>query len=193
MQTYPTHGITTTTVKNFMVGAGAAYVNFGEATGERLLGATKGGNNFKIEQDIREAEPDGRPGPVKGMRDVVEVRPQITLTLMEMTKDNFLLAIAGSSATPYPDATAATHDSIKRNRQINTDTDYIKNIALVGKTKGSEQPAVFIIKNGLSDDNFEIGTEDKAEATLDVTFTGHYDPATMEEEPWEILWPKTTP
>lgn len=192
MKQYKTHGITTQTVQNFMIGAGAVYVNF-ELPDERILGATSGGNSFSIEQDVREAEPDGRPGPVKGMRDVVEVRPRMSVSLMEMTRDNFLLAIAGSSATPYPDETAATHDLITRNRQLNIDTDYIQNIALVGKVKGTDQPAVFIIENGLQDENIELGTEDREEAVLEVTFTGHFDPETMDQEPWRILWPKSAP
>lgn len=190
MKAYPTHGITTETVKNFMVGAGAVYINFGEED-ERLLGATSGGNSFSIEQDVREAEPDGRPGPVKGMRDIVEVRPRLSVSLMEMSAQNFQMAIAGSTITPYPDATAATHDEITRSRQLNIDTDYIKNVALVGKVKGSEQPAVFMIENGLQDENIELGTEDREEAVLEVTFTGHFDPASMDKEPWSILFPKT--
>lgn len=190
MKKYATHGITTETVKNFMVGAGAVYVNFDEPD-ERLLGATSGGNSFNIEQDVREAEPDGRPGPVKGMRDIVEVRARLSVSLMEMTTENFKLAIAGSESRPFPDPTAATHDEIFRNRQLNWDSDYIKNIALVGKVKGSEQPAVFIIENGLQDENVELGTEDREEAVLEVTFTGHFDPANMDQEPWRILYPKT--
>lgn len=189
---YPTHGITTETVKNFMVGAGAVFINFG-LEDERILGATSGGNTFSIEQDVREAEPDGRPGPVKGMRDIVEVRPRLSVSLMEMSAANFKMAIAGSEIRPYPDPTAATHDEIFRNRQLNWDTDYIKNIALVGKIKGSEQPAVFMIENGLQDENIELGTEDREEAVLEVTFTGHFDPANMDEEPWKILFPKTGP
>lgn len=190
MKTYATHGITTETVKNFMVGAGAVYINFG-LEDERLLGATSGGNSFTIEQDVREAEPDGRPGPIKGMRDIVEVRPRLSVSLMEMSAANFQMAIAGSSVAAYPDETAATHDEITRTRQLNIDTDYIQNVALVGKVKGSEQPAVFMIENGLQDENIELGTEDREEAVLEVTFTGHFDPATMEKEPWSILFPRT--
>ena len=44
------HGVTTETVKRLFVDAGAVYVNYDEPD-ERLLGATRGGNTFTIEQE----------------------------------------------------------------------------------------------------------------------------------------------
>lgn len=184
---YQRNGITTETVDKFLVDAGAVYVNLGE-TDERLLGATRGGNSFSIEQDVREPEIDGSPGPLKGTRRIVEVRPTLTANLMEITKENIMLAIAGADSTAYPDATAQTHDSIRRSRNI-TAADYIKNIALVGTISGSDEPVIFIIENALQTDNFEIGTEDREEGVLSLTLTGHFDPANMTSEPWEIRFP----
>ena len=59
---YQRHGVTKETVKNLFVDAGAIYINFGE-NDERLLGATREGNNFKIEQEVREMEFDGQRVP----------------------------------------------------------------------------------------------------------------------------------
>jgi hypothetical protein len=182
-----THGITRETVDRFIVDAGAVYVNLGEVD-ERPIGATRGGNSFTIEQDVRVIEMDGAKGEVKGARRVVEVHVRLTANLLEMTAENFRLALAGTTAAPYPDATAKTHDSLTRSRDI-IDADYIKNIALVGKISGSDENIICICKNALADGNLELGTEDKEESTLEIQFTGHFDPEFLDVEPWEIRFP----
>ena len=101
------------------------------------------------------------------------------------------MALAGSTSSPTPDPSAATHDSIRRTRNI-VGADYIKNLALVGTISGSDEPAIFIIYDGLQDDNFELGSEARGEGVLSLTFTGHFDPENMSVEPWEIRFPKNT-
>lgn len=183
-------GLRTETVDYFIVDAGAVYLNY-ELPTERLLGATRGGNSFAIEQDVREIEMDGAPGPVKGARRIIEVRPRLTTNLLEISRENLLMAIPGATSTPTPDETAATHDTITRNRNI-IGTDYIENVALVGTVSGSDEPIIIIVENALQDENFEIGTEDRDESVLEVQFTGHFDPANMAQEPWRILYPRTS-
>lgn len=56
---YQTHGITTKTVQNMLLDSGAVYINYGETTGERIIGATSGGNSFVVEREIKEIEVDG--------------------------------------------------------------------------------------------------------------------------------------
>lgn len=186
-----THGITKETVNRFIVDAGAVYVNLGE-TDQRPIGATRGGSTFTVEQDVRVIEMDGAKGEVKGARRVIEVHVRLTANLLEMTSENFQLALAGAEAAPYPDATAATHDSITRTRDILA-SDYIENIALVGKISGTDENIICICKNALADGNLEIGTADKEEGTLEIQFTGHFDPENLDVEPWEIRFPKTAP
>lgn len=179
------HGITTETVKRLFVDAGAVYLNYDE-TDERLLGATRGGNTFTIEQEVREIEIDGARGPVKGLRRVVSVRAQIVANLLEMTTENLKAALAGATVEEN-----GTHDIITRKLTIK-DSDYLKNVALVGEISGSQEPVICIVKNALSDGNFSVNTADKDEAGLEVTFTGHFDPENLDEEPWEIRFPKIT-
>ena len=185
---YQRHGITTETVDKFFVDAGAVYINLGEED-ERLLGATRGGNSFVLEQDVYEAEIDGSPGPLKGARRIVEVRPRLTTNLIELSAENIRMAIAGSDLAAYPDDSAATHDVITRSRNIIA-ADYIKNIALVGTISGADEPIIILLKNALQDENFEIGTENRGESVVSLQFTGHFDPANMGAEPWEIRYPR---
>ena len=66
------HGVTTNTYKKLVIDSGAVYKNYGES-GEALLGATRGGNTFTIEQEIRNMEVDGAKGSVKGFRRITAV------------------------------------------------------------------------------------------------------------------------
>ena len=185
-----THGITTETVKRFILDAGAVYLNLGEAN-EVLLGATRGGNVFLVEQDIRTMEVDGARGPVKGARRIIAVRARITANLLEIDADSLVKILPGSAKTDYPSAGAKTHDSIKRVRDI-IDSDYLTNVAIVGKISGADEDFIGIVKEALSDENMELTTADKEEGVIAVTFTGHFDPANLSEEPWEIRFPLIT-
>jgi len=180
-------GITTQTLKRFLIDAGAVYLNYGEVD-ERLLGATRGGNSFVVEQDVKEIEMDGTKGPVKGARRIIESRAKITANLLEITAENLKVALAGSQKTDYPSSVAKTHDKITRSTEI-TDSDYIKNVALVGDVIGASNPFIGIIKNALAVENMELTTEPREEGVLEVTFEAHFDPEALEEEPWEIRMP----
>lgn len=182
-----TMGLRTETVDHLVVDAGAVYVNLDEPD-ERLLGATRGGSEFSVEQDVREVEVDGSRGPLKGARRIIESRPTLTTNLLEASEENLLMALPAAEGTPVPDATATTGTSIRRRRNIQA-ADYIKNIAIVGRKSGSNEPIVLKIYNALQDGNFTFGTSDRDETVIELTFTGHFDPNDMDVEPWEIINP----
>ena len=187
-------GVSSASVQNFVIDAGAVYVNLGEPE-ERLLGATRGGNSFEIEQDIKLIEIDGVRGASMGARRVVESNARIVANLLEITTENLLLAIAGADATEYTDASiepapvGASHDMIRRTRNI-SDLDFITNIAIVGRVSGTEENIICMIYNALSDEGFSLGLEDREEGVLEVTFTAHYSLDDVETEPWSIAFPK---
>jgi hypothetical protein len=188
-----TTGLTATSTHNFVVDAGAVYLNLGE-TGERVLGATQGGSTFSIEQDVKVIEIDGTRGNTKGARRIITSNAGIKVSLLEMTTANLLLAITGASATNWTDpssvgATAPTHDQIRRTRNL-SDLDYLTNIALVGKVSGTDENIICMLYNAMSDDKLEMKMEDKNEMSLEVTFSAHYDPADVMTEPWAIFFPK---
>lgn len=188
-----THGITKDTVKRFVVDAGAVYLNYGEATTERLLGATSGGNSFTIEQEIKVIEIDGANGPIRGARRVTESIAKITANILELTTENIMLAIAGSTSTTWTDPTSTpatdTHDEIRRSTTI-SDATFVQNIAIVGKVSGTAENIICIIYNALADEGFELSFAHKEEGILETTFTAHYDPDDVDTEPWAIRYPK---
>lgn len=94
-------GITADTPERIFVDAGAVYLNYGLPS-ERLLGATRGGNEFNLNREIRDIEVDGVRGSVKGLRRRIVCRPQITCNLIELSLDNLLKAIAGANSAETP-------------------------------------------------------------------------------------------
>ena len=190
----PTSGLTSQAVERFVIDSGAVYINLDE-TDERLLGATRGGSSFEIEQEIKLVEIDGVRGASMGARRVVESNARIVANLMEFTTENVMLALAGSDATDFTDPsitpapTGATHDEIRRTRNI-ASVDFLKNIAIVGKISGSQENIICIIYNALADEGFEFSMEDREEGVLEVTFTAHYDLDDVLTEPWAIRIPK---
>lgn len=190
--TRKTNGITTETVEKFIIDAGAVYINLGDPA-ERLLGATQGGNTFTIEQDIKLIEIDGVKGATKGARRIIESNAKLKTNLLELSSENLMLAIVGSSATNWTDPTSTpatnTHDEIRRVRNI-SDLDYITNIAIVGKVSGTNENIIVTIYNALADGGFELGFADREEGVLEVEFTAHYDPTDIDTEPWAIRYPK---
>jgi hypothetical protein len=183
------HGITTNTYKYFALDQAAAYKNYG-GPGELLLGATRGGTSFAIEQDIREMEVDGAKGPVKGSKRIIAVRAIITANFIQLNPGLFQLALPGSGVADYPAAPETkTHDSVTRALQIAL-TDYCTNIALVGECSGSSTGYIeCIVSNALVNDNLEMVFNPNDETVLAIKWVGHFDPSDLDTEPWEIRFP----
>lgn len=182
-----TNGFTNSSKNHFIVDAGAIYTNVtlgedGEFTGD-LLGATAGGNEFTVDQEIREIEVDGVKGRGKGLQAVTYMNPNLTVNLKELSAKNLSQIIAGGNL----DETDTTYDVLTSKGTIE-DTDYIDNVALVGRVTGSQKPIVIVLYNVLSIEGLEMSFEDDSEVVIPVTFGGHYD-ETM-EVPYKIYLPK---
>ena len=176
------HGVSTDTPDRILIDAGAVYTGWTNvASPGTLLGATKGGNVFELNRTIRRIDPDGAKGPVKGFRRIEEVVATLTVNLMEITKENLLIALAGSSAS----AQVITGDEID-------DSDYISKVALVGTITGfdgTSAPIICVLENCLVDGPFSLGLNPKDEAVLTLVFTAHYLDSDLDSEPWEITYP----
>jgi len=125
---------------------------------------------------------------MKGARRIITIRPRITANLIEIDTAALEKILPGSASADYPSTEAKTHDSITRIRDI-IDGDYLTNVAIVGNVSGADEDLICIIKEALSDENMSLGTGDKDEGVIAVTFTGHFDPDDLPTEPWEIRYP----
>lgn len=97
-------GVTADTIRNIVIDAGAVYINYGIG-GERLLGATEGGNVFRIEREVREIEVDGVKGKTMGLRRIITENASIIANMKEMSPENLVAALAGSDSAEWTTAT----------------------------------------------------------------------------------------
>ena len=180
------HGITANTYKKFVVDSGAAYLNYGESD-ETLFGATRGGSSFAIETEYRDMPVDGAKGPVKGGRRITSVNAILTVNFLELSATLLSRVLPGSSVADY--GSPKSHDEITRALAIAL-TDYATNVALVGEVSGGGvNAAEFILDNALVDGNFELALSDAEEPVLSAQFKGHFDPSSMDAEPWTVRFP----
>jgi hypothetical protein len=126
---------------------------------------------------------DGAPGPVLGSQRRIRTVPKLTVNLLEMKTDGLEMNLVGSSHTSN-----ATHDVITRDRQIELN-DYFDNVTLVLQKTGTDEVFGFTLKNAISLGNYELAAADDDEAVTVLEFTGHYDPADLATDPWEIFNP----
>lgn len=177
---------------HLLLDAGAIYKNLvfdslaGTFSGEPL-GATQGGNEFSFSQEIRQVESDGAKGRVRGLQVIDSEEAVLTVNLLEQTAANMKLAIAGSNL----DTTDVNYDLITSKGKIE-DTDYLTNIAYVGRVSGSSKPVVIILENALSIEGLNLKPEDKKEAVLPIKFAAHADADDVQAGvlPVKIYFPK---
>lgn len=177
---------------HLLLDAGAIYKNvtFEATTGifsGEALGATQGGNEFSFSQEIRSIEADGAKGRVKGLQVIESEEAVLTVNLLEQTAANIKLAIAGSNL----DTSDTNYDLITPKGKIE-DTDYLDNVAYVGRVSGSQKPVVIILENALSIEGLNLKPEDNKEAVLPIKFAAHADAddVTNEVLPVKIYFPK---
>lgn len=175
-------GISAATANRLLLDAGKVYVDYGLGT-EAVIGVTKGGNEFALNDEYREMPFDGMPGPVEGFNRLIKVAPVLKVNLLEHTTTNLQRIISGVS-----NSATGTHDVLTRDTQIST-THHITNVALVLQKTGTSELWVFKVSNALNKAPFVFGAADNDEGIIAVEFHAHFLPSDLETEPWEISNP----
>lgn len=179
------HGVTTSTSSRLVLDSGALYIDYDEG-GQALIGATRGGATFTIEQEIREIEVDGALGPVKNLRRITRAVPKLTVTLLEMTLVQFKRTLPASAS-----AASAPFDTITRVTNAFAAGDYLTNVAIVAEMATLTNPLIVKVKNALFTGPFGLTTTDQDEGTLPMEAEGHYLDSDLDTEPWEIKFPQS--
>jgi len=180
-------GISKDTPDRIMIDAGAVYLNYG-LPNERLLGATRGGNEFNLNRTVKNIEIDGLKGAVKGLKRIVEVNPQITANLLELTVANLVAAIAGANQSDQADIkneyVGAGDNSTVRfaleqdNIVEGTEKIYLTDVNGVATLKTASNPydSRFVGDNAVDNKGFAEGTGDwkkgHADDTIAITTGG---------------------
>lgn len=188
-------GFNANTAKKLLLDAGAFVKDFEPATDTwdtikdtKVIGATQGGGSFSAVPTIRRIEIDGVKGAAKGLEALDEWVVTITANVKEVSADTLALALASSKTTPTV-AAPEGYNKITANNEIAL-TDYLTNIAWIGKLSGSDKPVIIVVKNALCTNGLSLTMADKAEGVIALTFTGHYDPAALDSPPFEIYYPE---
>jgi hypothetical protein len=175
-------GLTPDTFERLLYDQGLVYVDYGLG-GERLIGATRGGNKLEIIPEIRKMPFDGAPGDVKGDKRKTGVSVKLTVNVSEWATNNILMALAGSESTAD-----STHDIITCDRNIQAG-DYFSNVTMLLDKSATTTPFLVQVSNALALTGLTIDGKEKDEAINTIEFTGHYATTDLDTEPWQIKNP----
>lgn len=187
-------GFSESTAENLLLDAGAFFVNFAVGTDTyesartsgKLLGATRGGGEFKASMTVRQIEVDGVKGRAKGLETNDAWDVYLKATVLEVNKETLAKAL---TSTVVSTSTVATgYSEIVGNNNIDIE-DYLDNVTWVGKIAGSDEPVIVQVFNALNTDGLTLSVADKNEATMEMTFYGHYDTSALDNPPFKIWYP----
>lgn len=173
------NGLSVDTSKKIMLDVGAFFVNVdikksyeeNVKAGNRL-GATQGGGTFAANPEGHYIRVDGMPENTKGMYVLDGWKPTLQLKLLEQDAKNIKYALgAAKEATEAIGEQNYTKITPKEEFE---DEDYLENIALATKIKGSDFPVWIVLENVISFGGLSWSFADKAETISDITFNAHY-------------------
>lgn len=165
-------------LKNFDLSTYTEYSALEEAffaaikDGTKALGATRGGGTFTATPTMRSIEADGKRYEFKGSTVIDTWDIKLTATLMEITPDNFVLALGTAEKTEDKAFTVGKKTTIKLRTNIE-DGDYIQNLVWFGNT--SKGLVAIVLDNALNNTGVTLTFSDKGEGTLPVEFHAYQD------------------
>lgn len=185
-------GFTDKSPERYVIDAGAIYLNLvidnlGAFVSGDLIGATEGGNEFVVQKVLRNISVDGLKGRTKGNTVVESEDATLTVNLKELTTQNLSKVIANSSVDT---STNTVYDIITSKGTIEL-TDYISNVALVGRYSGGK-PIIIFLYNVLSIEGLEMNLQHASEVVVPVAFGAHWDETNIanDEAPYKIYFPR---
>ncbi len=187
-------GFTAKTSERLLLDAGAFFKNFDAATDTfdtavtagKLIGATRGGGEFKAAPTIRRIEVDGVKGAAKGLEAIDEWVVTLMANVLELSEDVLKLALVSADV----DTTTNEDYNIISARNYFDLADYIENVTWVGKLSGSGKPVIIQVFNAINTNGLTAAMQDKNEGVVQMIFTGHYDQASLDSPPFKIFYPK---
>lgn len=165
-------------LKNFDLSTYTEYSALEEALfaaikdGTKALGATRGGGTFTATPTMRSIEADGKRYEFKGSTVIDTWDIKLTATLMEITPDNFVIALGTAEKTEDKAFTVGKKTTIKLRTNIE-DGDYIQNLVWFGNT--SKGFVAIALDNALNSTGVTLTFSDKGEGTIPVEFHAYQD------------------
>ena len=174
------HGFSADTPKKILCDVGALFLNYDFAksykenvdAGKRI-GATQGGTTFAANPQGRSIKVDGLPENCKGLYTIDCWKPTLAPKMLEQDSANVKLALGAAKV----ESTTIKETAYKKitPKDDFEDSDYIQNITLATKIKGSSFPVLIVLYNAISFGGLSWTFSDNSEVTSDITFNGHYE------------------
>lgn len=183
------HGVTETTPKNIMLGAGTIHKGLKFAEGEwnfaeSLIGATSGGNKLTITPEITTVEVDGALVKVKGLDFKTGEVAKLETNLIEITPELLKMTVIGQLG----ESSIEGYDVIESKADIE-EGDYFENFGFVGK-KTDGTPIIAILDNALCTSGFEGEGKNKEATVVKCTFECYQEvDADLGKLPYHIYYP----
>lgn len=183
-----TTGITEATPKHLIYGAGVVIRNFDktktvESQKANWMGATKGGSELTLVQELVYPEIDGALGKIMGTERLKQDTAKAKITFVDIDLDTLLDGLPGAVATDNADGTV----SITRSRHPEA-ADHNTNIAVITDHAESDGSVGFILSNPLATGDITLTFSDEF-SELALEWEAHYDAATPSTRPWELIIP----
>lgn len=155
------------------------------AADKGVLGATRGGGTFECTPDIRNIEADGKRYEFIGSTVNDGWTVQLSTTLIEVTPENFALALMCAEIENPEDKPDVT---IVKVRTAIDESDYKPNICWIGDLSSGAY-ILIELDNAMNTEGANFTFTDKGEGTLPVTFVAHQgDLENQDYAPFRIVY-----
>ena len=165
-------GVTASTPKNIMLGAGTLYKDFTFSETEwsgTVFGATSGGTKLSIVPEILNIEVDGVKVKAKGLTHKTGETATIETNMVELTKDWIKATVVGAEGN-----SSDPRFNVIESKPHIEESDYIKNLAYVGfMTDGT--PILVIFDYALCTSGLEAEGKNKENSVFPATFECYAD------------------
>ena len=184
------HGISETTPKNILMGAGTFHKGLKFANGKwegACVGATSGGGKVSIQGEYVDIELDGALVLVKGLTVKQGGTASMEVNIAEITGDNIKLATnfkeGESDAEGY---------SMYVDKPNIEEGDYLDNFGYVGKTADGKKDLIIIFESALCKSAFDLDPKHKDKSVIKVVMEAYAENAgDLDTLPVRIYYPNS--
>lgn len=184
------HGVSETTPKNILLGAGTYHKGLKFTNGKwegTCIGATSGGGKVSIEGEYLDIELDGALVLVKGLTVKQGGKASIEASIAELSGDNIKMATNFKEGESDAEGYAMYVD--KPNIE---EGDYTDNFGFVGKTANGHKDIIIIFESSLCKSAMELEPKPKENAVLKVVMEAYAENAgDLDTLPVKIYYPNT--
>ena len=182
------HGISETTPKNILLGAGTFHKGLKFQNGKwegTCVGATSGGGKVNIEGEYVVIELDGALVLVKGLTVKQGGKASMEVSIAELSGDTIKMATNFTEAESDAEGYSLFVD--KPNIE---EGDYLDDFGFVGKTADGKKNLVIIFESALCKSALDIETKDRDKSVLKVVLDAYAENAgDLDTIPVKIYYP----